>query len=589
MQLRHASVMSVSQLAARVPAFFTPRSHARRAGQPGVSTHSPSVDAMDPGTASRAGAYLYGSGATLVLASLLFPHTNDVQPLGVAAVAGLALALAAGLYTLGDRVPTSILALVSPFGSVMIGAVMFWGGEYANSYSMLYVWAALYAFSFFPMRSALLQGLSLVASAAVNFFLVEPTLASPTYLMLVVGTGAVAGVMINRLILQVRVLGRLDAVTRAPNRAAWDDELPRAFARAARSRRTISVLIADIDHFKVFNDDFGHQAGDRLLAELVTVWSSALRATDMLTRYGGEEFALLAEGCSAEEAFVLAEKLRALVPSGQTCSFGVASWDQQETPEAMVKRADAALYEAKRDGRDRTASAPSRQSLELGPVGDTARWASTVRKIVDSGHDGEYDGMVSVYQPVVSLGTGTVVAAEVLARPLTDETWLTVEGMFQAAQRIGLARELDWLCRRCAVDDAAALPSEFDLFINVSTTALLDRMHDVDQLTLVLARGGRTPSSVVLELSEREMVVDQDRLSEVLGQYREAGFRLAIDDFGGGHSRFALLETIRPDYLKLSRKLTQAMSAATTGPPLAAAPSVCSQLRVWTDRPGHRE
>jgi diguanylate cyclase (GGDEF)-like protein len=536
-----------------------------------VSAPSSRVNEMDARLAALAGAYLYGSGATLVLVSLLFPHTDDVRPIGVAAVAVLALTLAAGLYRVGHRMPSWVLALVSPAGSIMVGAVMFWGGGYAIAFAMLYVWAALYSFSFFPPRSAIIQGSVIAATAGLYLFLVKPSPNAPAYWLLVVGTGAVAGVLINRLLRQVRALGRLDPVTHAPNRAAWDEELPRACARAARSGRPISVLIADVDHFKVFNDEYGHAAGDRLLADLVKIWSSAVRATDVLTRYGGEEFGILAEGCAAEEAFVLAEKLRSLVPAGQTSSFGIAEWDRREAAEAMVERADAALYEAKRSGRNRTAVAPRQKNSQVGHAADTARWASTVRKVVDSGRDGTYAGVVSVYQPVVTLDTGRVVAAEALARPVTGEQWLSVEGMFYTAQRIGLVRELDWLCRRAAVDGAADFAPGFDLFINVSTIALLDPMHDVDQLVLVLARGARTPASVVLELSERERVVDHDRLADLLGQYREAGFRFAIDDLGEGHSGFALLEAARPDYLKLSRKLTIGMDSPATRPLMDAA------------------
>ncbi|MHB8508118.1 MAG: EAL domain-containing protein [Candidatus Dormibacteria bacterium] len=526
---------------------------------------------IDTRLMARAGSYLYGSGATLVLVTLLLPHTGDVQPVGVAGVAMLALALAAALHLVGHRFPVWLLALVSPMGSVMIGGVMYFGGGYAIAFAMLYVWAALYSFSFFQPRSALLQGGAIAATAAINLLLFRPLANSPAFLLMVMGTGAVAGVFVDRLLRQVRALGRLDAVTGAPNRAAWDDEIPRAMGRAARSGKLLSVLIADLDHFKVFNDEYGHQAGDRLLAELVKTWSGVLRTTDLLSRYGGEEFAILVEGCSAEEAYSLAEKLRALVPGGQTASFGVAEWDQREAAEAVVARADSALYEAKRNGRNQTVTAPNRLTVEVGQAGDTARWASTVREILDSGRDGTYDGITSVYQPVVRLDSGIVVGAEALARPTTEAQWLSVEGLFYTAQRIGLARELDWLCRRAAVDGAEVFRHDFPLFINVSTVALLDPMQAVDQLNLVLLRGGRTPSSVVLELSEREIVVDHGRLADVLAQYREAGFRFAIDDLGEGHSGFALLEATAPDYVKLARKLTIGMDSPATRPLLAAA------------------
>ncbi len=110
----------------------------------------------------------------------------------------------------------------------------------------------------------------------------------------------------------------------------------------------------DLDHFKAYNDSRGHPAGDRLLTEVAAAWQGCLRATDSLARYGGEEFALIAPGCTEGDAVALVDRLRGSVTDGQTCSAGVAFWDRSETPAELLARADAALYEAKVGGRDRT-------------------------------------------------------------------------------------------------------------------------------------------------------------------------------------------------------------------------------------------
>jgi diguanylate cyclase (GGDEF)-like protein len=113
----------------------------------------------------------------------------------------------------------------------------------------------------------------------------------------------------------------------------------------------------DLDHFKRFNDERGHQAGDRLLKQAASAWAGRLRVIDVLARYGGEEFALALPGCGLEDALALVEGLRSATPGGQTCSAGVATWDGQEGPEELLGRADRALYSAKRAGRDRTVGA----------------------------------------------------------------------------------------------------------------------------------------------------------------------------------------------------------------------------------------
>jgi diguanylate cyclase (GGDEF)-like protein len=120
------------------------------------------------------------------------------------------------------------------------------------------------------------------------------------------------------------------------------------------------VAIVDLDHFKQYNDRHGHQAGDRLLREASARWRHELRATDVLCRYGGEEFGLLLPGCDLETGEILMDRLRAAMPSGQTCSVGLTKWNGSEPPSALVARADRALYAAKRSGRNRVTQASTK-------------------------------------------------------------------------------------------------------------------------------------------------------------------------------------------------------------------------------------
>ena len=171
---------------------------------------------------------------------------------------------------------------------------------------------------------------------------------------------------------EVGRLARTDALTGVANRRAWDDELPRELARATRSGEPLCVALLDLDHFKAYNDQHGHQAGDRLLKAAAAAWQGRLRKTDLLARYGGEEFALLLPDCGLASGMEIAERLRTAQPEG-TCSLGVAAWDGQEEAAGLVARADRALYAAKEAGRDRcladqapatatTSTAPSRSS-----------------------------------------------------------------------------------------------------------------------------------------------------------------------------------------------------------------------------------
>ena len=153
---------------------------------------------------------------------------------------------------------------------------------------------------------------------------------------------------------QLEHLARTDGLTGLPNRRHWEQQLPRELARAWRDGRRLCVAMLDLDYFKDYNDRRGHQAGDKLLREAAVAWRVALRPYDILARYGGEEFSVILPGCELDDALSLVERLRACTPQGESCSAGIAVWDGEERPETLVGRADAALYRAKRAGRNRS-------------------------------------------------------------------------------------------------------------------------------------------------------------------------------------------------------------------------------------------
>ncbi|MEV4349492.1 GGDEF domain-containing protein [Actinoplanes sp. NPDC049596] len=153
---------------------------------------------------------------------------------------------------------------------------------------------------------------------------------------------------------QVRELARRDELTGLPNRRAWTGELPRVLEQARHSGHPVSVGMVDLDHFKRFNDTYGHPAGDQLLREAAAAWLGVLRQSDILARYGGEEFILLLPGTDVDTAAAAIERLRPVTPAGQTFSAGIAAWDATETSDELIARADAALYAAKAAGRNRS-------------------------------------------------------------------------------------------------------------------------------------------------------------------------------------------------------------------------------------------
>jgi diguanylate cyclase (GGDEF)-like protein/PAS domain S-box-containing protein len=161
----------------------------------------------------------------------------------------------------------------------------------------------------------------------------------------------------EQLLHRVEELASSDSLTGLPNRRSLEEQIPREMSRARRERRPLSLAIVDIDRFKDFNDAHGHLAGDELLRECAAAWDSQLRGEDTVSRFGGEEFVVLLPGTGAEEAWTVVERLRAATPRGETVSAGLACWDMEESIEELIGRADAALYVAKEEGRDRLVQA----------------------------------------------------------------------------------------------------------------------------------------------------------------------------------------------------------------------------------------
>ncbi|GAC1332288.1 MAG: hypothetical protein NVSMB17_11240 [Candidatus Dormibacteria bacterium] len=356
---------------------------------------------------------------------------------------------------------------------------------------------------------------------------------------------------------QLALLAHTDSLTGVANRHGWDDLLAGALARARRDGAPLCLAMLDVDRFKAFNDDWGHQHADRLLVEMVAAWRRTVREVDTLVRYGGDEFAMLLPDCDLDAAGEVVRRIRDSVPERQKVSVGLARWNGTEPAEDLVRRADAALYQAKR----------RHTGFQVAPDDDSGHaavsWSQRLIGLVQEG------ALESVYQPIVALDSGMVIGYEALARPTGASADLEVEELFAAAHRLGYARDLDWLGRRAAVQGAHSIADEL-VFINVGLWSLLDPLHDVDQMELLMRWTRRSPHTVVFEMSEREIISDVGRLREVLATYRAVGFRFALDDVGEGHSTFEVLAAADAEFIKIARSLTRRASEPGAGSAIRA-------------------
>jgi diguanylate cyclase (GGDEF)-like protein/PAS domain S-box-containing protein len=161
---------------------------------------------------------------------------------------------------------------------------------------------------------------------------------------------------------------RTDYLTGVNNRRSLDQFLAATISAARRHDRLLSLAMIDFDRFKMFNDEFGHQAGDSYLRQAASKWRNVLRPDDFIARYGGEEFVVLLPSAGRDGAVACMERLRAATPGPLTCSVGLAVWDGTESPSALIGRADQAVYQAKAGGRDRLVIAAMPETDAAGPT-----------------------------------------------------------------------------------------------------------------------------------------------------------------------------------------------------------------------------
>jgi hypothetical protein len=253
----------------------------------------------DRATMARTFAYLFAMGATLVLVSLLFPHSPDRDTTGLVIATIAAYAVAAGFLVAFDRLPLWMYEASPLLGTALVSLVVDFGGSQAvTAYAMLYFWVALAACYFLRPPIAVFH--LVVASAAYGIvLLVGPSEVPLPGLkwMMVTGTLMLVGVLmitlrsqVERLVNRLAAAARTDSLTQLANRRELEERFAAELERSTRTARPLSVLVLDLDWFKEYNDRFGHNAGDRALVMLADALKRATRTSDVVARLGGEEF-----------------------------------------------------------------------------------------------------------------------------------------------------------------------------------------------------------------------------------------------------------------------------------------------------------
>ncbi|MFN3544803.1 MAG: EAL domain-containing protein [Thiobacillus sp.] len=376
-----------------------------------------------------------------------------------------------------------------------------------------------------------------------------------------IGMWAIVRDITERKLVEARIqhLAHHDTLTGLPNRAALARHLAQAIAAAHREQSGLAVMLIDLDRFKSVNDNLGHLVGDRMLIEVGQRLRAAVRESDIVARLGGDEFIVVLVGVSdAATIEAVARKLQTALSQPYhadgydlhtTPSIGISRYPADgDDAEALIRHADAAMYQAKAQGRDNwqfyseslSVAAAERLRIETGLRGALQR-----------------NEFVLHYQPQLELGSDRIVAVEALVRWQHPELGLVSPDRFiPIAEDMGLIVPLgDWV-----LDEACAQLrrwhdvglSGLRMCVNLSARQLQKPgLHELVAATL--ARHGLNAADLELEITESMAMADPAETITVLEKLKALGVTLAIDDFGTGYSSLSYLKLLPIQRLKLDR------------------------------------
>ena len=365
---------------------------------------------------------------------------------------------------------------------------------------------------------------------------------------------------------ELRYLADHDSLTGLLDRRRFRAELDQYVSFSARYGGRGAVMIIDIDSLKGINDTYGHHAGDNLIRQVAGVMRERVRATDIVARLSGDEFAILMPQTDVEGALHLGEDLRSQIaetiqptPDADpaTISVGITMFGGEKGigAESVLVAADQAMYRAKEGGRNQIAL--FRDPDE--PQRDPERRQTTAARIRDALTG---DRLSLHTQPIRSLASGGIERYELLLRMTSEEGELLPAASFiEAAERSGMIQELDrWVVGRALelLVEREQQGSPLSLHVNISGASLTD-ISVLEFIERRLDEGGADPSRCTFEITETANVYDYERATGFADRLTEFGCQVAIDDYGAGFGPFHYLKRIPFDLIKIDGSFVRDM------------------------------
>lgn len=330
-------------------------------------------------------------------------------------------------------------------------------------------------------------------------------------------------------------------------------ELLRSVGELIEAKASGVVLLLDLDHFKRVNDLHGHLAGDRLLKSVAEHLDQAAPNAACRARIGGDEFAVLLEAATAEEAEGIAQAILArlaqpvFVGGAQvhvSASIGLALFDHSAGDELILRRADVALYAAKGAGRNGFAWFDDKLERELT---ENSRLEEDIRSGIEKGE------FVPFFQPLIDLNSRELVGFEALARWRSPTRgFLEADSFIEAAERTGLVGPLTMSIMEQALKEARAWPSHLKIAVNISPVQFRDRTL-AEQVIRLLTATGFPAQRFEVEITEGSLLEDRDQVVAIIQSLKNLGVSISLDDFGTGYASLAQVNSLPVDRIKIDK------------------------------------
>ena len=352
-----------------------------------------------------------------------------------------------------------------------------------------------------------------------------------------------------------------DALTALGNRRGMEEQVERMM-KSCQLGMSLTMLLMDLDGFKLINDSLGHAAGDLLLQEVAQRMRQVMRRQDRLFRMGGDEFAVLMPNTTTEQGHLLAERLIELLLEpihfghyklSVSGSIGVAQWDGKTDGLELMRQADLAMYAAKREGKSCVRQFETGMS---GVASERMTLEQSLRQAITEQTIEPY------FQPVIDTNTGKVLSVEMLARWQRDGEFVPTLGFIRLAEDLGLIHPLSMQLLAkglTALSQFRLHDPELKLQINLSPLQFADRQLAVTILRMV-AEHGLPSSALTVELTEGAMLLYPEQVEQTMRQFVDAGVSLHLDDFGTGYSSLARLRDLPFDTVKLDRSFVMLLA-----------------------------